>query len=100
MNIGVEIYVRGPDGEPTTTANASVLCGYCNSALSRQKFYKNNPNAVPGWGRQRAAERAALGLPKRKPGKRRPVEIAMIVDAIDSAMERKRSRRDFVEDES
>jgi hypothetical protein len=66
-------YVYSRDG---TTATARLLCNFCHSAESRTKFYLHHPDAGPGWGSTRAIERRTLGLPKRKPGKRPPREIA------------------------
>lgn len=76
-------YVYGPPGEAVTTANARLRCPGCHSAASREKFYANHPGAGAGWGRARALERAALRLPKRKPGVRPMREILVDPAAWD-----------------
>jgi len=68
---------------PKTAAHAAVLCSTCHSQKSRRKFFENHPDAGPGWGKIRAAERLALGLPKRKAGRRLTQEILVDPARID-----------------
>lgn len=80
----VKWFVHKPDnGTPGTTANARLLCSYCHSDDAIRKARRNHPDIGPGWLAKRIAERAAQGLPKRKPGKRQPREILMDPALLD-----------------
>lgn len=77
------MWVRAKAGRERRADTVDVLCGHCHSERSRKLFYKNHPNAGPGWAKTRAEDLRALGIAPRK--RRRPKkELVLTAEELDA----------------